>query len=93
MRRHSDGCSGVFAYCQLLLLLLVLAGPLGTALARLINNVPLPGTRKIENVLWRISGISDREMSWGQYLMAILLLNIVGLIALFTLLMLGAICR
>ncbi len=71
-----------------LLLLLVLAGPLGTALARLINNVPLPGTRKIENVLWRISGISDREMSWGQYLMAILLLNIVGLIALFTLLML-----
>ena len=67
----------------------MLAGPLGTALARLINNVPLPGTRNIENVLWRISGISDREMNWRQYLMAILLLNIVGLIALFTLLMLG----
>ena len=71
-----------------LLLLFVLARPLGTALARLINNVPLPGTRIIGNVLGRISGISDREMSWGQYLMAIMLLNIVGLIALFTLLML-----
>ena len=71
-----------------LLVLFVLARPLGTALARLINNVPLPGTRNIENVLWRISGISDREMNWRQYLMAILLLNILGLIALFTLLML-----
>ena len=71
-----------------LLVLFVLARPLGTALARLINNVPLPGTRNIENVLWRISGISVREMNWRQYLMAILLLNIVGLIALFTLLIL-----
>ncbi|TQD37855.1 potassium-transporting ATPase subunit KdpA [Enterobacter hormaechei] len=71
-----------------LLVLFVFARPLGTALARLINNVPLPGTRNIENVLWRISGISDREMNWRQYLMAILLLNIVGLIALFTLLIL-----
>ena len=59
-----------------LLVLFVLARPRGTALARLINNVPLPGTRNIENVLWRISGISDREMNWRQYLMAILLLNI-----------------
>ena len=32
-----------------LLVLFVLARPLGTALARLINNVPLPGTRNIEN--------------------------------------------
>lgn len=29
-----------------LLVLFVFARPLGTALARLINNVPLPGTRK-----------------------------------------------
>ena len=79
---------GFLLIASFLLVLFVLARPLGTALARLINNVPLPGTRNIENVLWRISGISDREMNWRQYLMAILLLNIVGLIALFTLLIL-----
>ncbi|MBE4965082.1 potassium-transporting ATPase subunit KdpA [Enterobacter cloacae complex sp. P24RS] len=71
-----------------LLVLFVLSRPLGTALARLIGNAPLPGTRTIENVLWRVSGINDREMNWRQYLMAILLLNIVGLIALFAMLML-----
>ncbi|TCB89785.1 potassium-transporting ATPase subunit KdpA [Enterobacter quasihormaechei] len=71
-----------------LLVLFVLSRPLGTALARLIGNAPLPGTRTIENVLWRVSGINVQEMNWRQYLMAILLLNIVGLIALFAMLML-----
>ncbi|WP_257896335.1 potassium-transporting ATPase subunit KdpA, partial [Enterobacter chuandaensis] len=68
--------------------LFVLARPLGSGLARLINNVPLPGTGSVEKGIWRILGIDDREMNWRQYLFAILLLNIVGLIALFAMLML-----
>lgn len=71
-----------------LLVLLVLARPLGTGLARLINNVSLPGTGSIEKGIWRVLGIRDQEMNWRQYLVAILLLNIVGLAALFVMLML-----
>ncbi|HEM8020492.1 TPA: potassium-transporting ATPase subunit KdpA [Enterobacter ludwigii] len=71
-----------------LLVLLVLARPLGTGLARLINNVSLPGTGSIEKGIWRVLGIRDQEMNWRQYLVAILMLNIVGLVALFVMLML-----
>ncbi|MCE4191973.1 potassium-transporting ATPase subunit KdpA, partial [Escherichia coli] len=59
----------------------------GSGLARLINNVPLPGTASVEKGIWRVLGIDDREMNWRDYLIAILLLNIVGLIALFAMLM------
>ena len=71
-----------------LVVLFVLARPLGSGLARLINNVPLPGTGGVEKGIWRVLGIDDREMNWRDYLIAILLLNIVGLIALFAMLML-----
>ena len=71
-----------------LVVLFVLARPLGSGLARLINNVPLPGTGSVEKGIWRVLGIDDREMNWRDYLIAILLLNIVGLIALFAMLML-----
>lgn len=70
-----------------LVVLFVLARPLGSGLARLINNVPLPGTGSVEKGIWRVLGIDDREMNWRDYLIAILLLNIVGLIALFAMLM------
>lgn len=87
MRRHSDGCSGVFAYCQFLGVLFLLARPLGTVLARMINNVALPVAGRVEKgsgAFWAFG----REMNWRQYLMALLLLNIVGLIVLFSMLML-----
>ena len=74
-----------------LVVLFVLARPLGSGLARLINNVPLPGTASVEKGIWRVLGIDDREMNWRDYLIAILLLNIVGLIALFAMLMLQGI--
>ena len=74
-----------------LVVLFVLARPLGTGLARLINNVPLPGTGSVEKGIWRVLGVRDQEMNWRQYLTAILLLNIVGLIALFAMLMLQGI--
>ena len=71
-----------------LVVLFVLARPLGSGLARLINNVPLPGMGGVEKGIWRVLGIDEREMNWRDYLIAILLLNIVGLIALFAMLML-----
>ena len=71
-----------------LLVLFLLARPLGSLLARMINNVALPGTAGVENALWRLLGTHDREMTWRQYLLAILLLNIIGLAVLFAMLML-----
>ncbi|MFG6091139.1 potassium-transporting ATPase subunit KdpA [Enterobacter soli] len=74
-----------------LLVLFLLARPLGTLLARMINNVALPVVGSVEKGIWRVLGIRDLEMNWCQYLMAILLLNIVGLFALFAMLMLQGI--
>ncbi|EFH6437804.1 potassium-transporting ATPase subunit KdpA, partial [Escherichia coli] len=48
-------------------------------LARLINDIPLPGTAGVERILFRLPGVSDHEMNWKQYLCAILGLNMLGL--------------
>jgi K+-transporting ATPase ATPase A chain len=74
-----------------LLVLFMLARPLGTLLASMINNVALPGVGTVEKGIWRALGITDREMNWRQYLLAIVLLNLSGLAFLFTLLMLQGI--
>ncbi len=71
-----------------LLVLFILARPLGTVLATLVAGTPLTGTGRMEAGLWRIVGVDPREMDWRQYLVAILLLNLLGLALLFTLLML-----
>lgn len=47
----------------------------------------LPVAGRVEKGIWRVLGIRE-EMNWRQYLMALLLLNIVGLIVLFSMLML-----
>ncbi len=73
MRRHSDGCPGIFLLASYLLVLLVLARPLGMCLARMVNDIPLPGLAGVERVLWRVAGIRAEEMGWLQYLLAILL--------------------
>lgn len=74
-----------------LLVLFILARRLGTLLAKMIGGVPLPGVAAVESGLWRVLGIDTREMSWFQYLMAILWLNIFGLVLLFVMLMLQGI--
>lgn len=74
-----------------LLVLFILARRLGTLLAKMIGGVPLPGVAAVESSLWRLLGIDTREMSWFQYLMAILWLNIFGLVLLFVMLMLQGI--
>ena len=74
-----------------LLVLFLLARPLGSLLAKLIAGQPLPGIGVVENLLWRGLGIDTREMSWRHYLLAILWLNLLGLALLFALLMLQGI--
>ncbi|MBV8873191.1 MAG: potassium-transporting ATPase subunit KdpA [Metakosakonia sp.] len=74
-----------------LLVLFILARPLGTLLAKMIVGASLPGVSTLETGLWRMMGIDSREMGWFQYLMAILWLNIFGLVLLFGMLMLQGI--
>lgn len=74
-----------------LLVLFLLARPLGSLLAKMIAGQSLPGVAAVENILWRGLGIDTREMSWRHYLLAILLLNVFGLVLLFLLLMLQGI--
>ena len=78
---------GFLLIASFILLLMILARPLGTVLATMINDAPLPGLASIERGLWRAAGIRSQEMNWYQYLFAILLFNALGLLVLFTLLM------
>ncbi|EBB2473542.1 potassium-transporting ATPase subunit KdpA [Salmonella enterica] len=77
---------GFLLIASFLLILFVLAKPLGSGLARLIAAVPLPGVTGVERILWRTLGITDHEMNWRQYLLALLTLNLLGLGILFCLL-------
>jgi len=70
-----------------LLLLMLLARPLGKGLARLVDDRPLPGMAGVERVLWRVSGVAPEGMSWQRYLWAILLFNACGLLLLLVILM------
>ncbi len=78
---------GFLLTASFLLILFVLARPLGVGLARLINDIPLPGTASAERLLWRGLGIPTQEMNWKQYLLAILTLNLLGLAVLFLMLL------
>ncbi|MGG4608544.1 potassium-transporting ATPase subunit KdpA [Providencia sp. Me31A] len=75
-----------------LLVLFVLAKPLGNGIARLIDSdVPNILTQS-ETLLWRLSGIKQpgremAEMTWLQYALAIVLFNLLGFILLFAILM------
>ncbi|VYU68973.1 potassium-transporting ATPase subunit KdpA [Metakosakonia massiliensis] len=74
-----------------LLALFLLARPTGLLLARLIDGAPLPAVRGFETGIWRGLRIDTREMTWRQYLLALLLLNGFGLLLLFTILLLQGI--
>lgn len=78
---------GFLLIASFLVILFVLARPLGVGLALLIGNNSLPGTAGIERLIWRGLGISSHEMNWKQYLLAILGLNVLGLVILFLMLM------
>ncbi|MEW5290595.1 potassium-transporting ATPase subunit KdpA [Erwinia papayae] len=67
--------------------LLILAKPLGSGLARLIDDRPLPGLAGFESLLWRVSGVESQPMDWRRYLLAILLFNLGGTVLLMVMLM------
>ena len=74
-----------------MLVLFILARPVGTLLGKMILGAPLPGLAGIERGIWRSLAIDTREMNWRQYLLAILALNLLGLGLLFAILMLQAV--
>ncbi|WP_075182468.1 potassium-transporting ATPase subunit KdpA [Pantoea sp. 1.19] len=68
-----------------LVVLLLLAHPLGRLLAHFIDDRPLLAS--VEKALWRLCGTGKGEMGWQHYLLAILLFNALGFVLLFTLLL------
>ncbi|MBV4366655.1 potassium-transporting ATPase subunit KdpA [Erwinia phyllosphaerae] len=69
-----------------LLLLLLLAWPLGRLIARLVDVRPLPLLGRIEAAIWRIAGLRG-EMRWQTYLLAVLLFNALGFLLLLAILL------
>lgn len=68
------------------LLLMVLAQPLGRGLARFVADKPL--FAGLERPLWRLLGTEQPGMRWPHYLLAILLFNALGLLLLLVILLL-----
>ena len=70
--------SAFFLLASLLIVLMVLARPLGGFIACLVEN-RLPGpVITVESYLWKLAGVSNSEMSWRRYLLAILTLTLAG---------------
>jgi len=68
-----------------LAVLLLLAQPLGRMMTAMVLDRP---GGKLESALWRICGVRQDEMNWRQYLLAILLFNLLGVLFLFAVLLL-----
>lgn len=78
------------AYVVLLLgTLLVLAAPMGRYIAKVFSGEQImlsPLIQPIERRLYRISGVDEnREMSWKTYASAFLIINLLGIFAVFLL--------
>ena len=68
--------------------LLVLVKPLGAYMARVYEGRPLPGLDRIlgplERLVYRLSGIrAADQMNWRQYAVALLLFNVLGVVAVY----------
>lgn len=68
-----------------LLLLMVLAQPLGQGLASLVADKPV--FARLEAPLWRLLGAQQSDMRWPHYLLAILLFNALGFVVLLAILL------
>src|SRR6185437_13713124 len=73
----------------LLLVVLVLVKPLGIYMAAVMEGRPvgpLRLVRPLENAIYRLSGVDPvAEMGWKRYMIALLLFNAVGALALYAL--------
>ncbi|MFS2223520.1 potassium-transporting ATPase subunit KdpA [Pantoea sp. B65] len=70
------------------LLLLLLAQPLGKSMAKLVDGDPGPLRAGFERRLWWLCGIRQKEMGWLSYFRAIMAINLLGVLVLFAILML-----
>ena len=72
-----------------LVILLLLAKPLGSFMARVYQGDRTfldPVARPIERALYRLSGVkSDDEMGWKRYALALMIFNVLGLLAVYAL--------
>lgn len=72
-----------------LIILLLLAWPLGIYMARIYRGESTWLSRllrPLERLLYRLAGVNEQsEMTWGQYAWALLLFNAVGLLAVYLL--------
>ncbi|WP_416411214.1 potassium-transporting ATPase subunit KdpA [Pantoea sp. App145] len=68
-----------------LLVLMVLAQPLGRFMALMIADKPL--LPRTERALWRLAGADGEAMRWPHYLLAILLFNALGFVVLLVILL------
>jgi K+-transporting ATPase ATPase A chain len=77
-----------------LILLLLLAWPLGITMARIYQGEQSRWTRpfrSLERLFYRLAGVDERqEMTWQQYALALLLFNAAGFLAVYLLLRLQA---
>ena len=78
-------------YIVFLVLVVILAGPVGLYLARVFERKSTfldPALRPIESLLYRLAGVhSGQEMSAGVYTLCFLLFSAVGTAGLFLLLL------
>ncbi|MBU9816817.1 potassium-transporting ATPase subunit KdpA [Rahnella sp. C60] len=79
--------TGFLLIASFMLVLLLLAKPLGNFIAQLIEGQPGAFIQRIENGVLRTSGSSNAEMNWWQYALAIMVFNILGIVVLMTMLM------
>jgi hypothetical protein len=64
--------TGFLLIASFMLVLLLLAKPLGNFIAQLIEGQPGAFLQRVENGVLRTSGSSDAEMNWWQYALAIM---------------------
>lgn len=81
--------AGIFQIVLYLVLLILLAIPLGSYIARVFQGERTlldPLLRPLESITYRISGVEPgKEMNWWQYAAALLVFNFLGMVFLFLL--------
>jgi K+-transporting ATPase ATPase A chain len=81
--------NGVFQLVLYVVVLVALAKPLGSYMARVYEGRPFGLDRvlgPVERFIYRLSGVRpDEEMSWKGYAIAMLLFNLAGLLAVYAL--------
>jgi K+-transporting ATPase ATPase A chain len=90
--QRADMIFDIAQITALLLAVTLLVKPLGAYMARVYageSTILGPLLSPLENVIYRLAGIDrDVEMDWKQYAFAMLVFNLIGMVALFAIIML-----